>query len=392
MTLYYRGLVAGLIGLFVFGACHGNNDGQDTAGQGVLSGDSSALGGGNSNPGTTGSKGGSAIVGTGGNTGNVSGSSAIASKGSGGKIGGQGGAAGKTVSKAGAGGASGAGTSKGGGTAGSGGASASTGPSPFGNIQVEDLAQNGPYASTTTNFSGPNGNYTIYHPRELGTNGVKHPVVNWMSGGSTNPAMYPLLPHLATHGFVVVASNTTPTIGAQVALGQEMVAGLDWILEQNKTSGSPFFGKIDETKIGAMGYSMGGLATTTIVDDPRLTTTVHVSGGTGNQGGIEKFDKLHAPAAFLCGGTTGDSSVDIAGDNCKLDFDYIKTQSVFYGKFHGDHLCSLMAPCQTWLMTAQTGWLRWQLMNDQPLKAMFVGEQCGLCKDSNWTVQQKNLK
>ena len=135
----------------------------------------------------------------------------------------------------------------------------------------------------------------------------------------------------------------------------------------------------------------GGLATTTIVGDPRLTTTVHVSGGTGNQGGIDAFDKMHAPAAFLCGGTTGDSVTDIAGDNCKLDFDYIKTQSVFYGKFKGDHMCSLTPPCRDWLTAAQTGWLRWQLMNDQPLKSMFVGAQCSLCTDPNWTVQTKNL-
>jgi len=180
--------------------------------------------------------------------------------------------------------------------------------------------------------------------------------------------------------------------GAQIALGQEMVAGIDWLLEENEKSDSQFFGKLDSTKVAAMGYSMGGLATTTIVDDPRLTTTVHISGGTGTQGGIEKYDQMHAPAAFLCGGETGDPLVDIAGDNCKIDFDYITTQSVFYGKFNGDHLCSLLPPCQDWIEVVATGWLRWQMMNDFPLKTMFVGSDCSVCKDANWTVQQKNLQ
>jgi len=38
-----------------------------------------------------------------------------------------------------------------------------------------------------------------------------------------------------------------------------------------------------------------------------------------------------------------------------------------------------------------TGWLRWQLMNDESLKSMFIGADCAVCKDSNWKVQQKNL-
>ena len=44
------------------------------------------------------------------------------------------------------------------------------------------------------------------------------------------------------------------------------------------------------------------------------------------------------------------------------------------------------------LAGATTAWLRWQQMQDLSLKPMFVGSDCGLCKDSNWTVEpQKNL-
>jgi hypothetical protein len=31
-------------------------------------------------------------------------------------------------------------------------------------------------------------------------------------------------------------------------------------------------------------------------------------------------------------------------------------------------------------------------MGDVALKSTFVGSDCGLCKDTNWTVQQKNLQ
>jgi dienelactone hydrolase len=248
---------------------------------------------------------------------------------------------------------------------------------------VTDLQADGPYAGAMLTNTGPSGNYTVYHPRELGPGGAKHPIVGWMSGGSTQPSWYTLLPRLATHGFVVVASNTVPTIGAEIELGREIIAGIDWILAQEADPSSMWSGKLDRTKIASMGYSMGGLATTTIADDPRLTTTVHVSGGNMV---IERIQKLRAPAAFICGET------DIANPNCATDFE-AATTPVFYGVFlGGDHLGILIPPYADRIRGAATGWLRWQLMNDEALRAMFVGSDCTLCKDTaNWDVKQKNL-
>ena len=63
--------------------------------------------------------------------------------------------------------------------------------------------------------------------------------------------------------------------------------------------------------------------------DPRLTTTVHISGGNMV---IERVQLLHAPAAFICGEN------DIADPNCATDFEAADTP-VFYGRFMGgDHL------------------------------------------------------
>jgi len=249
---------------------------------------------------------------------------------------------------------------------------------------VSDLGGDGPYQAMTVQSSGPNNNYTIYRPAELAPGGAKNPIVGWMSGGGSTPSQYSLLPHLATHGFVVVASNTSPGLGDEVALGKEILAGIDWILMENTKSDSPFFGKLDETKIASMGYSMGGLATTTIAADPRLTTTVHISGGNMQ---TDRVKMLHAPAAFICGA----SGVDIAGANCATDFD-AASSPVFYGVFNGgDHLGVRTPPYSDRIQLVVTGWLRWQLMQDASLKAMFVGDMCTVCKDPNWTVKQKGL-
>jgi len=248
---------------------------------------------------------------------------------------------------------------------------------------VTDLVAPGPFASTTINNSGPNGRYTIYLPEGLVPENVRNPIVGWMSGGSTSPAMYTLLPHLASHGFVIIASNTIPSIGAEVALGQEIIAGIDWILAENAKPESLFFDRLDISNIASMGYSMGGLATSTIAADPRLTTTVHISGGNFDP---ERAKNIHAPAAFFCGEN------DVANPQCATDFE-TATAPIFYGVFlGGDHLGVLFPPYADRIRGAVTGWLRWQLMDDQTLKTMFVGADCGLCNDPNWSVKQKNIE
>jgi hypothetical protein len=265
----------------------------------------------------------------------------------------------------------------------------SAGPFP----KVTDFTKDGPFASETVNDTGPNGNYTVYLPSPLAPDGAKNPIVAWMSGGGTTPAIYPLLPRLATHGFVVVASNTVPNIGQEVELGQEIIAGIDWVIAENGRSGSAVFGKLDPSKIASVGYSMGSLATFTIASDPRLTTTVHISGGNMV---ADRVKNLRAPAAFLCG-LTGDAacsildtSCDIAAANCDADFANATTP-VFYGKFPGGHLGILTPPNQARIQAATTAWLRWKLMDDATLATMFIGPDCTLCTDPDWTVQEKQL-
>jgi hypothetical protein len=267
----------------------------------------------------------------------------------------------------------------------------STGPFPA----VTDFAADGPFKGTMLSNTGPNSNYTVYLPTELAPNGAKNPIVAWMSGGSTTPSGYTLLPHLATHGFVVVASNTAPGIGAEVMLGQELIMGIDWAIAENDRKDSKLYGKLDTTKIASMGYSMGSLATFTIANDPRLTTTVHISGGNMQ---ADRIMNLKAPAAFICG-IPGDSSCnilsgdcDIAAANCDTDF-AMATTPVFYANFMGGHLGILTEPNMTHIRKLATMWLRWKLMSDTTLTKAFVGDQCTECSDPDFKkVQQKNLQ
>lgn len=36
-------------------------------------------------------------------------------------------------------------------------------------------------------------------------------------------------------------------------------------------------------------------------------------------------------------------------------------------------------------------WLEWQLRGDKDAAGYFVGNNCGICVDKQWTVQRKNF-
>ena len=250
-------------------------------------------------------------------------------------------------------------------------------PNPMGPRfpSVTDLKGKGPYTAVTKENTGPGGAYTLYHPMQLAPDGLKNPIITWGNGATTFPALYALLPHLASHGFVVIAANNSFVTGA------ELRSGIDWLLMENKRMGSELFQKLDESKVASMGYSLGSLGTFEIADDPRLTTTLHISGGAMNKSVLPKLKKI---AAFLC----GDPS-DIAHDNCESDFEMVPGP-VFYGVFPGDHFGVLGSHAEQ-IGEASTGWLRWQLMGDDSLAKMFQGPDCTLCKDARWTVKRKGL-
>jgi dienelactone hydrolase len=247
---------------------------------------------------------------------------------------------------------------------------------------VTDTGAKGPYTPVTVNATGPSGGYTVYHPAELAPGGALNPIVSWGNGGATFPDWYPLLPHLASHGFVVIASNN-PLVG-----GDDVRAGLDWIVQQNDTAASPFYKKLDVRNVAGVGYSNGGLATLDVANDPRFVTIVIISGGNVSaELRTANMPKLRTPTAYLC------TEDEASQGNCAADF-AAATVPAFFGVMKGSgHVDVVFVESVIDLLNVSTtAWLRWHQMGDQSLKTRFVGGSCGLCTDSKWTVQQKNLQ
>jgi hypothetical protein len=273
-------------------------------------------------------------------------------------------------------------------------ASVSTGVLP----PVTDPGATGPFDVTETDNVGPGNNYTVIAPTPLGQNGVKNPILVWSPGAGASPAIYQtLLDHIASHGFVVVSYNST-------AQGSDMTAGIDWIVSQSTTQGTPYYNVVDASKIAAGGQSAGSLATYAIAGDARLTTTLHINGGTFAP--HTDVANLVKPAQFICGdypdGGDGLSMGDLARPNCDVDFQ-MATAPVWYGDVIGaSHTTIIDAvlgfgtpptdPLKRPFLAATVAWLRWQLAGDLTMKPSFVGSSCGFCtQTSTWQVQQKNL-
>jgi hypothetical protein len=267
--------------------------------------------------------------------------------------------------------------------AGGGGATAMAGTGAAGSTAsasawpAADIGADGPFMQMTVTNTGPNNGYQLSFPKDLGRDGLKHPIVTWGNGAGSTPNQYTLLQRMATHGFVVIASNSSSVTAALLK------GGIDWLIMENGREGSMFKDKLDPNQVASMGYSLGSLATFEAATDMRIKTTVHISGGSMTKSVVAN---LHGPAAFYCG-----SSSDIAYNGCEGDFQITKVPTI-YANFPGDHLGVRNAATAPMIAKATVGWLRWRLMGDKMLDAMFIGPNCTLCKDTAWDkVQQKML-
>jgi hypothetical protein len=148
---------------------------------------------------------------------------------------------------------------------------------------------NGPWTVTTTvtaTACDSKGDLCdIYFPANLGANGFLHPIVVWGNGTGTTPiaastyAYY--LRHLASWGFVVIATQDGTT-----GIGQTLIDSANYIKARNTDASSVFFGKLDVTKIGAVGHSQGATGV--------INAMIH-SGGM-----ISTAVAFHLPAQMWC--------------------------------------------------------------------------------------------
>lgn len=133
---------------------------------------------------------------------------------------------------------------------------------------VTSFSARGPFATQSTNT----GTCTIIRPTQLGQNGVTHPVILWGNGTGASVSTYnAFLSHLASHGFVVAAANTS-----NAGNGSQMINCLNLVANQNTTPGSTLFQRLDLNQVGTSGHSQGGAGSIMAGRDARVKATAPI--------------------------------------------------------------------------------------------------------------------
>ena len=234
----------------------------------------------------------------------------------------------------------------------------------------------GPFKEVVKVKSTPPGGWLIY-PKEIGKDGIKHPLFVFGPGGGTTPQTYDMSgmhwDRYGSYGFVIYVLPRSTGNGA------DMKAGLDWLIKQNDDMMSPLYQKLDVTKICAAGHSQGSVTTFDFMPDDRVTTTIHISGGSFDGMGPNNLKK---DTMFLCG---PDGNADVATPQCETDFKNSKVPT-FYTKIQGsDHLTSGRLGWE-----AIIAWLLWHLADQEDQwKKEFV-EPTGKFQMGIYKSQVKN--
>lgn len=254
---------------------------------------------------------------------------------------------------------------------------------------VDDLGATGPFEIQVIETLDDLPTHGLIAPRDLGRDGIKHPVVVWINGASAGFSSYRnMLDNLAAHGFFLLDDKQSSFESAPEVESQR--AAIDWAVKQAQTPDSPYYGKIDETRIAIAGHSLGSVSTFGNVADPRVKTSVHMAGGlVGNPEGVDEswIQGLHAPAAFLCG------SADANGlPRVRSDFEAAPaTVPLFFGVLDGvSHTDEFTEPNGGRWGRILVSWLRWQLADDPAFESAFVGPNCEFCM-GDWTAMKHVL-
>jgi dienelactone hydrolase len=265
--------------------------------------------------------------------------------------------------------------------------------------------------------------HTIYRPKELAAmQGQKLPIIAWGEGGCANNGSFykNFLTEIASHGFVAIAIGppqapqparnpgappaagrgaANPGRGGPATKSSQLIDAINWAFAENGRKDSQYYNKLDTAKVAVMGHSCGGIQALAVGEDARIKLIGNWSGGlfvtppAGSGAAMEnvpkeQLDKLHSPVFYISGDST-----DIAFANSNDDFKRITKVPAFRAYEDGvGHGGTYNQPNGGDFGKVAVALLEWQLKGNQEAGKMFLGTNCGLCRDSRWHVEKKGIE
>ena len=230
------------------------------------------------------------------------------------------------------------------------------------------------------------GALVAYYPAELPAGDARYPVVVMVNGTGVGASRYPaVLEHLASWGFIVVGNDDPSTCS-----GDSADATLAWLLNENATPGSRFYGRVDQANIGICGHSQGGVGVFNAVN-------------TQPHGGL-----------YRCAVSLSPTDIEVAAAlNMHYDPAPTRIPVLLLASSSGDVIQAagmqqlygvLSSPKVTarridvghgeMLYTADgyvTAWFMWQLRGDAAAAAAFTGDAPELLQNPLYQDQQADL-
>jgi hypothetical protein len=225
------------------------------------------------------------------------------------------------------------------------------------------------------------------------------PIVVWGAGGCISPGITyeAFLSEIATHGYLVIADLAPYGLGYDTP--EQLLDGVAWAIAENTRPGSKYFGRLDTTKVAAMGHSCGGLVALHAGTDPRVSTVVAWDSGifdVGNLGGATKDDlnHLHGPTMWVNAGP-----LDIAYPQAEKDYAAVPdTVPAVWANLDlsargdtvlGAHIGTFWEGKGGDYAIVANHWLDFTLKGDRTAGKQVIGP-CHLCDRDGWSVQSKN--
>lgn len=253
----------------------------------------------------------------------------------------------------------------------------------------------------------------IYRPADLAALGsTKLGIYAFGNGACTDDAAHSRL-HLlevASHGYLVIVPGSIytgpgaierpanlPPAGPNVVLTkhEQLAEAISWALAENERVGSAYYGRIDPAAVAVSGFSCGGLQAMFNGGDPRVATVVMMNSGlfpegpttmAGMTGDKSLLQQLHTPILYVLGGETDIAYTAGMDDYAKIS--HVPAAVANIDRGHGGTYWDENGGAAAQVVVL---WLNWHLRGDSDARKQFVGDNCGLCRDTAWSLQTKGF-
>ncbi|MDO5638954.1 MAG: hypothetical protein Q4G28_03710 [Neisseria sp.] len=241
--------------------------------------------------------------------------------------------------------------------------------------------------------------YKVYYPSELANSNKRYPVVVFANGsGVTYDKYEPVMRHLASWGFVVIANNDKSSWS-----GTSSAKSLDFMIVQNQNRQSPFFNKLDLNKVGISGHSQGGVGVINAVNNHANGNYYRaVFGASTTKHGLAEFlkwpydiSKIRVPYFAVAGTGQGDAGDGVDYNkgiapimSMRENYAKISAPTVMARRKNIDH--GEMLYRADGYMTA---WFLYTLNGDREAAKVFTGSRPEIAHNGLWQdVAIKNLR